>query len=172
MRRSLGDCLRTRARARPSRLPNSTGQSRTSRFCLRLNNESFKEHYNYRPITEEEMRFMLAAMRDEKMELMTYVARVNGEPVGFLALGINPREIEQRGRKRAALPGRRTQAVPGQGIATSLMIAGMNWLKSKGMEEAELGVDDTNPTRAIRLYEKLGFTVVRKYEHFLKKLAR
>ena len=60
----------------------------------------------------------------------------------------------------------------GQGVATTLIIGGMNWLKSRGMEEAELNVDDANPTQAIRLYERLGFTVVRKSVLFLKKLDR
>ena len=173
MRRSLEDLLPEPGRGRAFELAVLDESEASIPRLTRLNNEAFKEHYNYRPVTEEEMRFMLAAMRHENMELMTYVARMKGEPVGFLALGINPREIKQRGRKLGGLyqvgvlkPFR------GQGIATRLMIAGMNWLKSKGMEEAELGVDDTNPTRAIRLYEKLGFTVVRKYVHFRKNLAR
>lgn len=38
----------------------------------------------------------------------------------------------------------------------------MQSLKATGMEEALLYVDDMNPTNAIKLYEKLGFKVMRK----------
>jgi mycothiol synthase len=142
-------------------------------LLVRLNNEAFKEHYNYRPTTVEEMSYMLSRLRQDKVESKAYVARVNGETAGFLAVGIDPREIEQRGRKVGWLYQLGVlKPFRGQGVATSLIIAGMNWLKSKGMAEAELNVDDTNPTRAIRLYERLGFTVARKIVHFLKWVDR
>jgi ribosomal protein S18 acetylase RimI-like enzyme len=38
------------------------------------------------------------------------------------------------------------------------------------MEEAELFVDDSNVTHALRLYEKLGFQLVRKVLHFEREL--
>jgi ribosomal protein S18 acetylase RimI-like enzyme len=48
------------------------------------------------------------------------------------------------------------------GIGTRLMLHGMNLLKAKGMTVAMLSVDDWNVTKAIRLYEKVGFKVVKK----------
>ena len=42
------------------------------------------------------------------------------------------------------------------------MLQGMNQLKAKGMTVAMLGVDDLNVTRAMQLYEKVGFKVARK----------
>lgn len=37
------------------------------------------------------------------------------------------------------------------------MLHAMRFLKSLEMEEAALRVDDLNPTKAIRLYQKVGF---------------
>jgi len=48
------------------------------------------------------------------------------------------------------------------GIGTKLMLHGMNLLRAKGMTVAMLSVDDWNVTKAMRLYEKVGFKVVKK----------
>jgi hypothetical protein len=42
------------------------------------------------------------------------------------------------------------------------MLHGLETLKAKGMTRAMLGVDDQNPSRANRLYEKVGFRVKKK----------
>jgi len=39
------------------------------------------------------------------------------------------------------------------------MLYGLETLKSKGMTKAILGVDDHNPTKAMALYDKVGFSV-------------
>ena len=57
-----------------------------------------------------------------------------------------------------------------RGIGTALMQRGMEFLKSKGMIEVELGVDDSNPTKAIELYNKVGFKVVHKDLTYLSKI--
>jgi len=51
------------------------------------------------------------------------------------------------------------------------MLHGLKFLKAKGMQEAELGVDDSNPTRAIELYKKVGFKVVKKDLTYLKTIS-
>ena len=47
-------------------------------------------------------------------------------------------------------------------IGTRLMLQGMETLKAKAMTTAILGVDDWNVTKAMRLYEKVGFNVTKK----------
>jgi ribosomal protein S18 acetylase RimI-like enzyme len=49
-----------------------------------------------------------------------------------------------------------------KGIGTRLMLQGMETLKAKGMTTAMLGVDDWNVTKAMKLYEKVGFNVTKK----------
>ena len=50
------------------------------------------------------------------------------------------------------------------------MLHGLETLKAKGMTGAMLGVDDYNPTKAIRLYEKVGFRVMKKDFTFEREL--
>jgi len=58
-----------------------------------------------------------------------------------------------------------------KGIGTRLMIEGMKLLKARGMTEVMLGVDDQNPTKAIKLYEKVEFNVTRKDVAYQKTLS-
>jgi ribosomal protein S18 acetylase RimI-like enzyme len=51
------------------------------------------------------------------------------------------------------------------------MIEGMKRLKARGMTEATLGVDDQNVTKAIKLYERLGFVATRKDVAYQKSIA-
>jgi len=53
-------------------------------------------------------------------------------------------------------------------MATS---ACMEFLKSEGMAEVELGVDDSNPTKAIELYKKVGFQIALKELTYLRKMG-
>ena len=47
----------------------------------------------------------------------------------------------------------------GRGVAKALCAASFRVLREQGMDEAWLGVDGTNPTGALQLYEGLGFCV-------------
>ncbi|MFH0816222.1 MAG: GNAT family N-acetyltransferase [Methanobacteriota archaeon] len=53
----------------------------------------------------------------------------------------------------AVLPGER-----GKGLGKALLLAGMRWMKEKGIETAELNVDLKNPG-ALKLYKNCGFVV-------------
>ena len=57
-----------------------------------------------------------------------------------------------------------------RGIGTALMQQGMEFLKSKGMADVELGVDDSNTTDAIELYKRVGFKTVYKELTYLRKI--
>jgi ribosomal protein S18 acetylase RimI-like enzyme len=47
----------------------------------------------------------------------------------------------------------------------------MRELKARGMKQAGLGVDNTNVTKAMRLYERLGFKTTRKYLTYERNLV-
>jgi ribosomal protein S18 acetylase RimI-like enzyme len=51
----------------------------------------------------------------------------------------------------------------GRGVAKALCAASFRVLRERGMDEAWLGVDGTNPTGALQLYEGLGFTARRRW---------
>jgi mycothiol synthase len=60
----------------------------------------------------------------------------------------------------------------GRGVAKALCAASLRVLREHGMTEAWLGVDAANPTGALRLYEGLGFTVVRRWQAFGRPMDR
>jgi ribosomal protein S18 acetylase RimI-like enzyme len=50
------------------------------------------------------------------------------------------------------------------------MLHGMNLMKTNCMTAAMLGVDDWNVTKAIKLYEKIGFKVAKKETAYEKSI--
>jgi ribosomal protein S18 acetylase RimI-like enzyme len=54
----------------------------------------------------------------------------------------------------------------GRGIATRLLIHTVERLRALMMESVVLSVDDQNVTGARRVYERVGFRVVRRYTSF------
>ena len=128
----------------------------------KLDNESFKEHFNFRPRTIEETKYNLFEMPWFTVQKW-FFAILNQQPVGYGGIAIDEGLNEEKNLKWGLIadigvlkPYRRI------GIGTCLMLHMMQTLKSLGMEEAFLYVDDMNPTGAIKLYEKLGFEALRK----------
>ena len=136
-----------------------------------LENETFKEHFDFRPETFEETKYSVETR--PWCDIAEYFfAYLNGKPVGHVGAGIDTKFIKYKGIRRGWImtigvlkPLRK------QGIGTVLMLHALKLLKSKGMKEAELGVDDSNPTKAIELYKKVGFNVVKKDLTYLKTIS-
>jgi mycothiol synthase len=127
-----------------------------------LDNESFKEHFNHRPVTIEETRYMLLEMPWWKHQ-KAWFAILKKQPIGYVVTGIDVGLNREKNVKYGWVldigvlkPYRR------QKIGATLILRAMQYLKTQGMEEALLYVDDQNPTHAIRLYEKVGFKVYHK----------
>jgi len=58
-----------------------------------------------------------------------------------------------------------------RGIAATLMCESMRAFKAAGLDYAGLGVDTENPTGALGLYERLGFTVIKRSITFAKPVG-
>jgi ribosomal protein S18 acetylase RimI-like enzyme len=137
----------------------------------RLENECFKEHFNWRPSTLE--RTVYFVRRDPFFKMQEwFFAILNGKQVGYIGIGIDESYNAKKNAKCGWVldigvlkPHRRT------GIGTKLMLHGMNLLKAKGMTVAMLGVDDWNVTKAMRLYEKVGFKVAKKDVAYEKNIG-
>jgi ribosomal protein S18 acetylase RimI-like enzyme len=135
-----------------------------------LSNESFSQHYNYRPDSLDETRYFIEQdpLFREQEWLFTYL---QGKPVGYVGVGIdNKYNAEKNAKAGWILSIGVLKPYRARGIGKRLMIEGMRLLKSKGTTEAMLGVDDQNPTNAIRLYEKVGFHAERKDVAYLKSV--
>lgn len=135
----------------------------------RLDNEAFSEHFNYRPSTIEEWKHEFSHPDFDRHGW--FFAISEDKPVGHVGAWIDSKFVKFKGIKRGWIatigvlkPHRR------KGIGTSLILRDMDYLKSQGMTEVELGVDDLNQTEAIKLYKKVGFKVIRKDLTYEKKI--
>ncbi len=135
-----------------------------------LINESFSEHFNFRPSTLEEWKHWCS--HPDFDHEGWFIAYLKDKPVGHVGTWIDSKFVKHKGIRRGWIdtigvlkPHRR------KGIGTVLILQGMEYLKSKGMTEVELGVDDLNQTEAIKLYEKVGFKVVRKDLTYQKEIV-
>jgi len=132
------------------------------KVLTQLGNECFKEHFNFRPGTFEEMVYWL---REDPWfrEQVWFFAVLGGEQVGYVGLGIDEKyNVEKNVKCGWIMDIGVLKANRIRGIGTRLMLQGMETLKAKGMTRAMLGVDDLNVTKAMRLYEKCGFKVAKK----------
>jgi GNAT superfamily N-acetyltransferase len=137
-----------------------------------LDNECFKEHFNFRPGTlEETIHFV---RKDPFFKLQRwFFAEADGEvqPVGYVGAGIDAAyNTERHAHCGWILDIGVLKAHRLKGIGTTLMLAGMDVLKKEGMTMVMLGVDDQNVTKAIKLYEKVGFHVKKRDLTFEKPL--
>lgn len=174
----------SRMRCRLNGLPKDVGECRDAEIVpigrtdeeltllAQINNEAFKEHFDYCPSTAGEMRFCIKNDEDNGDRVFIRVARVRGEPAGMLMYGYSPKANDHLGKRRGHLSSLGVlKEHRGLGVAKALMLAGMAHLEREGLDEAELGVDNTNVTGAMRLYERLGFSVARSRLTWIKDLA-
>ena len=127
-----------------------------------LDNESFKEHFNYRPDTVEETRHSLLSSPYFK-EQEIFFAVLDGRSVGYVGAGIDEKyNLEKNARAGEIFTIGVLRDYRRKGVGVRLMLHGLETLKARGMTTAILGVDDSNPTRAIMLYQKVGFRVKKK----------
>jgi mycothiol synthase len=138
----------------------------------RLQNETFREHYNYRPIPLDETKYWI--YNDPIFSPCEYLlAYYRNEPVGYLAVAIDGEYNAQKKRKAGwVLSIGVLGKVRRLGIGAALMESGMSTIKGWGMEQAMLFVDDLNETHARELYAKLGFKVKSTYEVHIKEIAK
>ena len=128
-----------------------------------LSNETFKEHFDSRPDTIEEVRHFLFSDLYYNKGTDIFSAELDAESVGYIGAGIDEKYNLEKNMQRGDIF---TIGVLKQyrrrGIGARLMLHALEALKAKGMTKATLGVDDYNVTKAIRLYEKVGFRVKKK----------
>ncbi len=135
-----------------------------------LLNETFKEHFNFRPDTLEEIRyFLFSDLYFNEKEI--FFAVLNGENVGYVGVGIDEKyNLEKKVKAGEIFTIGVLKGCRRTGIGARLMLHGLQTLKAKGMTKAILGVDDYNPTKALKLYEKVGFRAKIKAFTFEREL--
>jgi mycothiol synthase len=136
-----------------------------------LSNETFKEHFNFRPNTLEEIRhFLLSDLYYNKYK-QVFFAVLDNESVGYVGVGIDERyNLEKNVESGEIFTIGVLKKYRRTGIGARLILHALETLEAKGMTEARLGVDDYNPTKALRLYQKAGFKVKKKDLVFEREL--
>ena len=103
---------------------------------------------------------------------LTYLAYVENNLVGFCLSEHHAERNAQLGLQEAWM-----EAIGvdpnwrGQGIASGLMCHAMRVYQTRGFTHAGLDVDTHNSTHAVALYQKLGFSEVRREIIYAKQLA-
>jgi mycothiol synthase len=136
-----------------------------------LSNETFKEHFDFRPDTIEEVRhFLFSDLYFDKVKEI-FFTELDGESVGYIGAGIDERyNLEKNVQRGDIFTIGVLKKYRRRGVAARLMLHALEVFRAKGMTRATLGVDDYNLTKAIRLYEKVGFKVKKKDLIFAREL--
>jgi ribosomal protein S18 acetylase RimI-like enzyme len=136
-----------------------------------LDNECFKDDPLHVPRTVEETR--KALLDDPVLKWREFFFAVfDSRDVGYIGVGIDERYNAEHNVKTGYINGIGVLAAyRRRGIGTRLLLHGLKRLKEKGMTSVSLDTEDTNPTRAITLYEKVGFKVLQEYVTYTRNVA-
>jgi GNAT superfamily N-acetyltransferase len=129
--------------------------------------EAFRDHWNSAERTEADFEAWFG--EPELNTSLWRIAWAGDEVAGVVMPSIWPAENEALGIRRGWLdhvsvrrPWRR------RGVASALIVAALDGLRSEGMIEAALGTDAENVTGAVRVYERLGFRPARTSVKYCK----
>ena len=131
--------------------------------------EAFSEHWGYFDVGEDAYQAYLKA--PEFQPHLWQVAWYGDQVIGMVRSFINEKENARYGFRRGW-----TEDIcvlkswRGKGIASALIARSLQTLKERGMEHATLGVDVDNPTRALRLYQSLGYQIYQQEACYRKTL--
>ena len=135
-----------------------------------VRNESFRDHWGSTETSAEGWAHFLAsgAFRPR----FSFLAYQGSEPLGMLISREHEATTAVTGRRELyiALVGTRA-AGRKRGIATALLSTAMSAARADGYHQAALGVDADSLTGAVRLYERVGFTVAHTWTAYRKRLA-
>ena len=131
--------------------------------------EAFKDHWGGFDASEERLQSWIEG---PSFDLTLWIIAWDGDEVaGGVTNGIEAEENEAIGVQRGWLhtvftrrPWRK------RGLANALIARSLQAIKDRGMDYGVLGVDADNPTGALGLYERNGFTVLERSPAWRKPL--
>jgi len=136
-----------------------------------LDNECFKDDPLHVSKTVEETRRSL--LQNPILGWQGFFfAVLDNRDAGYIGVGIDERYNVEHDVKTGYISGIGVSpAYRRRGIGTRLLLHGLRVVKAKGITSASLDTEDTNPTRAITLYEKVGFKVLQEYVTYAKDIT-
>lgn len=131
--------------------------------------EAFRDHWHFIPGTEEDYQGWLewSGFNPSLWKVAWEGEQVAGMVLNFL----NEKENAEYNRKRGYTEGISVRRPwRRRGLARSLLTQSLQMFKEMGMEEAALGVDAENLSGALRLYQSVGFSEVKRTTTYHKAL--
>ena len=142
---------------------------RDAETAWRVDNTAFRDHWGH---SESKLEYFLHWLKQPHFRPeLWYLAEelASGEVVGLGLSTIDPDWIARTGRQEGYVD---TLAVlrehRQQGLGTALLVQSLHALRQAGMEGAHLHADSENLTGAMRLYERVGFEVRKRYVVYQK----
>lgn len=134
-----------------------------------VRNESFRDHWGSTETSAESWAHSLAsgAFRPG----LSFLAYEGPEPIGVLISHEYEVYNAKAGRRDLyiAIVGTRAAARK-RGIATALLVTAMSAARAAGYDQSSLGVDADSLTGAVRLYQRVGFSVDKTWITYRKQL--
>jgi mycothiol synthase len=131
---------------------------------------AFEDHWGFVPPTEEEFIQWKedASFQPDLWQIAWYGDEVVGTVLGFIIPAENEEYHRLRGWTEEITTHREWRK---KGIAKALIAYCLRALKTRGMQEAQLGVDTENLSGALRVYESMGYKPVTRQTIFRKCLG-
>jgi mycothiol synthase len=133
------------------------------RRVYEVQEETFADQADSEPMTYEEWRHW--SFREPFDPDLWFLAEDGDELAGIL-LGRSERAGDERLGWISVLGVRRRWRR--RGLGRALLLHSFHALRERGKPRAGLGVDGSNPTGAVQLYEDVGMRVVRRNDHWEK----
>ncbi len=138
-------------------------RGRDERTVWRADEEAFAEHFLFESHTFEEWRLHHLEARGADLDLC--LLAWDGDALAGYALGFDAPEGGIVGDLAVRRPWR------GRGLGAALLEAEFALFAARGRRVVRLDVDAQNATGALRVYERAGMTVERRFDVMQKVLA-
>jgi mycothiol synthase len=139
------------------------------RAIFDANNEAFRDHWESAERGDADFRSLFA---EPALDTSLWAVAWDGDQVAGVSMNwIEPEENARVGIEAGWLgnvsvrrPWRR------RGVGAAMIAASLRTFRERGLAEGRLGVDAENPTGALGLYERLGFSPFATFETYRKEL--
>lgn len=149
----------------PSELALITWKATWSESARSAFNRAFQGHWGLPTISEEMWMSRFVGVPQFRPAL-SWLVMHESEVIGFCVNWLPPDASQGWIEAIGVVPEWR-----GRGVADAMMTRSLNTFLEHGLTRAALDVDTQNPTGALQLYEKSGFTAVKREAIFVKALG-
>lgn len=152
----------------PDGLHLATWQPEQDYLLMQTFNDAFSGYWGLPEMHEDLWQQLFTGVSQFRGDL-TFLAMHGESIVGFCLNWVNDAKNRETDIKEGWIEA--VGVIPawrGHGIAAALLSHTLNAFIAAGLEQAALDVDTQNPTGALRLYEKMGFTAVKRTAYFVK----